>query len=235
MSSVWEKCASITELKDQFQNYPLYASARTKLILNSIMMLSHKRLKRERADDTGNKLITYVQGIGKSTLMKGAAIATAVLCPNVLVIFKNYQEQVVERLTHTIIEMAKLKSEKVRQDKRIEHMGDDMDEVLAYLAGEPDLQVAFFGDEIQTLFVPKKQHGDVEVDLIGQMIKIGKGYTSFGVISGSSHNTEYMAFNAHDVMNYEAYSSLNSTVYSALRLSRVGGCSSQVVSWNNIH
>jgi hypothetical protein len=50
------------------------------------------------------------------------------------------------------------------------------------------------------------------------MIKIGKGYTSFGVISGSSHNTEYMAFNAHDVTNYKAYSSLNPTVYSTLRL-----------------
>jgi hypothetical protein len=220
LTRVWKKSAAL-KTTDPLSNYSLYESPECKDILLQILRHAHSRLQREDTrNQSGNILLTGIHGVGKTTILKGAAISTAMLCPNILVVLRNYQAEPPIRLSKHVRELARLRDKSIANDQEFARVeADQLEYVLNKLAVSYDLNVACFGDDIHRLFKPNRIHGDVQVDLIGDYCYIGKHPTSFGIVTGFSQLTERLAFNAkHSSSEYSSYSSLNSTVYHVARV-----------------
>jgi hypothetical protein len=220
VTAVWNKSANL-QIGDPLRNSPLYIPEDVEGIVLDTMQLANIALRKTELPSCGNRIITGVKGVGKTTTMKGSAVVMATLYPNILVVMLNFQEQTQEAtLLEHIISLARLKRNEIEKDETIARLAYlNLEGLLTHLRVEYDLYVAFFGEEIQTLFQREAVISDNTVKTVKNLITIGKSKHAFAILSGTSSHTQELAFQAAKRPEYDSYPSLNDTVYRISRMS----------------
>ena len=132
------------------------------------------KLSQENVGSATNLLITGTKGVGKTTLMKGLKLIIDENCINVTTMFIDYE----------IKKSNLLPSQNLLQfDHKIEFDPDTFDTYSRKL----NKGLIFFGDEIQELYKDLST-----LDVVREILAIGKSGCAMGVISGSSSTRRVM-------------------------------------------
>ena len=157
-------------------------------------------LSKENAGSSTNFLITGTKGVGKTTLMKGLKLIIDQNCINVATMFIDYETKKSNLLPSNNL---------LGFDQETDFDQDTFDD----FAIKRKKGLIFFGDEIQELYKDISK-----LDVVRELIVIGKAGCSMGIISGSSSNVRALAFNQIQEDKYLRYPNLNHSVYSEVHL-----------------
>eukprot|EP01027_Heterolobosea_sp_BB2_P018741 GEZU01026353.1.p1 GENE.GEZU01026353.1~~GEZU01026353.1.p1 ORF type:complete len:276 (-),score=25.01 GEZU01026353.1:272-1099(-) len=194
--SVWTRLCKLPQADPLCISAPLYESPVVSHILTHVMK---NALLLERASHTqeieiesgGNVLISGPKGVGKSFLMRGVASVISLLCPHVLTVYHDYQRGATTPLG-LIKHACKMRySDSPFVSKVL--TAPNIERCLRELRQE-SIFVAFFADEVQHLFVKGAARESLEVQIVSQILIIGKEHNTFGVVSGSSSDVSRTVF-----------------------------------------
>ncbi|KAJ3078489.1 hypothetical protein HK102_004471 [Quaeritorhiza haematococci] len=203
---IWRETWSLLALDPATGMHPLYES---KVVVNFLQrtVLNFCLLELGQQNGSGNGvLLTGTKGVGKTTLMRGAVQVADQLCKRVRAFYIHYETM--EWATPR--ECAETK------------LGVELDTTTwvsaAAARGHP---IAFFADEIQSLYVAgptpmEKRSPTAGLNILVQLLVIGKNPHAFGVVSGSSRS---LAFKRQGIDDwFLTYPDLHNSVYELMVL-----------------
>ena len=161
------------------------------------------------AGRSGNILLTGVKGVGKTLLMTALHGFATDICAGFVSIYVNYEDDNIEAVKSSIFDLY----------KKLPGFGDIPSDAqgLAEWCVSKSKTVVLFADEVQELYRSNKY-----LNIIREILVVGKCEASFGIISGSSQCIRSLVHKERIYTGPEYFNNacvnLNHQVYKELRL-----------------
>ena len=170
---------------------PLFSDSLS--VMPIIRQFSLKLLQLERwtrghgfgAGSGGNLFLQGVNGVGKTTIMKGLCAAVGNLSTSVIPVFADYQTGG-HQTPYELVNAAVARPNPPQ--------AATMNGLLDALGEKPKRAIVFFADEVQTLYIDNAQRESPQCNIILQLSIIGKQNNSLGVFAGSTSALRDLAF-----------------------------------------